>query len=144
MLDMQGILVDPIAAVAYDLKVFFTVVGKPPAYVVAADVLAFVIAQYTGRSAGRLQAVPDDSVGLSAICRSPHGGCSSPIGKGGHQRQIPVSGRFFASVAAYLDAERPRGIDTDRLFVVLKGPGRGPAVVTGRAGSDPRRPRRRT
>jgi site-specific recombinase XerD len=33
-------------------------------------------------------------------------------GKGGHQRQIPVSGRFFASVAAYLD-------------VVLKGPHRG-------------------
>jgi site-specific recombinase XerD len=46
-------------------------------------------------------------------------------GKGGHQRQIPVSGRFFASVAAYLHAERPPGIDTDRLFVVLKGPRRG-------------------
>lgn len=46
-------------------------------------------------------------------------------GKGGHQRQIPVSGRFFASMAAYLDAERPPGVDTDRLFVVLKGPGRG-------------------
>jgi site-specific recombinase XerD len=46
-------------------------------------------------------------------------------GKGGHQRQIPVSGRFFASVAAYLDAERPPGSDTDRLFVVRKGPHRG-------------------
>jgi site-specific recombinase XerD len=46
-------------------------------------------------------------------------------GKGGHQRQIPVSGRFFASVAAYLDAERPPGAQNDRLFVVGKGPRRG-------------------
>ena len=33
-----------VVAVAYDLKVFFTVVGKPPRRVVAADVLAFVTA----------------------------------------------------------------------------------------------------
>ena len=45
-------------------------------------------------------------------------------GKGGHQRLIPVSSRFFASVAAYLDDERPT-LDTDRVFVVLKGPNRG-------------------
>jgi hypothetical protein len=36
-----------------------------------------------------------------------------------------VSGRFFAAVAAYLDAERPPGAGTDRVFVVLKGPRRG-------------------
>ena len=29
--------------------------------------------------------------------------------KGGRQRLVPVSGRFFAAVAAYLDAERPPG-----------------------------------
>jgi integrase/recombinase XerD len=46
-------------------------------------------------------------------------------GKAGHQRLIPVSGRFFASVASYLDIERPTDADTDRLFVVLKGTRRG-------------------
>jgi integrase/recombinase XerD len=53
-------------------------------------------------------------------------------GKGGRQRLIPVSGRFFAVVAAYLDAERPPGAGTDRVFVVLKGPRRGqPLTATG-------------
>jgi len=45
-------------------------------------------------------------------------------GKGGHQRLIPVSSRFFASVAAYLDSERP-ATSSDRVFLVLKGPRRG-------------------
>ena len=46
-------------------------------------------------------------------------------GKGGHQRLVPVSTRFFAAVGVYLDTERPAGADTDRVFVVLKGPNRG-------------------
>jgi integrase/recombinase XerD len=46
-------------------------------------------------------------------------------GKGGHQRIVPVSARFFAVAAAYLEAERPGGISTDRLFVAVKGPRRG-------------------
>ena len=46
-------------------------------------------------------------------------------GKGGHQRLIPVSSRFFTAVAAYLEAERPAESDSDRLFGVLKGPNRG-------------------
>jgi site-specific recombinase XerD len=46
-------------------------------------------------------------------------------GKGGHQRIIPMSSRFFASVAAYLDTERPRGASTDHVFLVLKGQRRG-------------------
>jgi hypothetical protein len=45
-----------VTAVAYDLKVFFTVVGKAPAAVVAADVLAFVTAQYTGGVGGPVAA----------------------------------------------------------------------------------------
>ncbi len=46
-------------------------------------------------------------------------------GKGGHQRIITVSTRFFATLAAYLEAERPRPAATDRVFVVLKGRRRG-------------------
>jgi site-specific recombinase XerD len=53
-------------------------------------------------------------------------------GKGGHQRLVPVSSRFFAAVATYLDTERPPGADTDRVFVVLKGPTKGrPLSVRG-------------
>jgi integrase len=46
-------------------------------------------------------------------------------GKGGRQRIVPVSGRFFATLGGYLDEERPPTSSTDRVFVVLKGPRRG-------------------
>jgi site-specific recombinase XerD len=46
-------------------------------------------------------------------------------GKGGHERIVPVSLSFFATVASYIDNERPPDAATDRLFVVLKGPNRG-------------------
>ena len=46
-------------------------------------------------------------------------------GKGGRQRIVPVSATFFATVAEYLDVERPRTSSTDRVFVVLKGATRG-------------------
>jgi integrase/recombinase XerD len=46
-------------------------------------------------------------------------------GKGGHQRLVPISARFFTSLAGYLDHERPVDADTSQLFVVLKGPRRG-------------------
>lgn len=45
-------------------------------------------------------------------------------GKGGHQRVVPVSGRFFETLASYLEAERPE-TESEALFVVLKGPRRG-------------------
>ena len=46
-------------------------------------------------------------------------------GKGGHQRIVPVSQRFFTAVKDYLEDERPGDTVTDRVFVVLKGPRRG-------------------
>ncbi len=214
-----------VLAAAYDLKVFFTVVARPPDQVRPADVLAFITAQRTGRGGscaaaggaggrarrrvGRDGAPPlVDRVGVLRVLAGPRG-CGgqsgaagaadapgavssrqgvplvravrrlprilSPAqvdalmaalrthrdramvaamvlgglrrcevlglrledlrvaerrvfiaeGKGGRQRLIPVSGRFFAAVAACLDAERPPGAGTDRVFVVLKGPRRG-------------------
>ena len=46
-------------------------------------------------------------------------------GKGGRQRLIPMSSRFFATLGRYLDIERPKGLVTDRVFVALKGQRRG-------------------
>jgi len=46
-------------------------------------------------------------------------------GKGGHQRVVPVSGRFLTSLGDYLHDERPKDLSTDRVLVVLKGPRRG-------------------
>jgi integrase len=214
-----------VLAVAYDLRVFFTVVGKDPERVGPADVLAFVTAQRAGQSSigGVLRPVGDDAAGVSlrtvrrrlssvsglyaflhargdvAVNPVPRGlptrrerqrpGQGVPLvrttrrlprilspaevdaltaalrthrdramvaamvlgalrrgevlglrledlrvaerrvfvaeGKGGHQRLVPVSGRFFDHVAAYLGAERPANVMTDHLFVVLKGPRRG-------------------
>jgi len=193
-----------VLAVAYDLRVFFTVVSKPPHEVTSADVLGFVTAQHTGGRLGRLQPVRDgDGVSARTVRRrlSSVSGLfgfllargdvdANPVprglptrrerqrprqgvplvrtprilprilepaavdallaalrthrdramveamvlgglrrcevlglrlgdlqvanrrvfigeGKGGHQRLIPVSGRFFTSVSSYLDSERP-------------------------------------
>jgi site-specific recombinase XerD len=46
-------------------------------------------------------------------------------GKGGHQRRIPISRRWFVTVGDYLRIERPSEATTDRVFVVLKGQRRG-------------------
>ncbi len=46
-------------------------------------------------------------------------------GKGGHQRIVPVSQRFFATLGRYLDDERPQVAVDDHVFLVLKGPRRG-------------------
>lgn len=50
-------------------------------------------------------------------------------GKGGHQRLVPISPRFFRSLGRYLDGERPDTASSERLFVVLKGPNRGRALT---------------
>src|SRR5215472_2572985 len=217
-----------VLAAAYDLKVFFSAVGKPPDQVRPADVLAFFTAQRTGAGRvgghGALQPVvaggepagvtgatvrrrlsivsgffaflqargdvpanpvprglptrreasrprqgvplvratrrlprilsPAEVDGLTAALRTHRdramvaamvlGGLRRcevlglrledlrvaerrvfvAEGKAGRQRLIPISGRFFAAVAAYLEAERPPGT-SDCVFLVLKGPHRG-------------------
>ena len=45
-------------------------------------------------------------------------------GKGGRQRIVPISPRFFTALGAYLDRERP-ATETEHVFVVLKGARRG-------------------
>ena len=45
-------------------------------------------------------------------------------GKGGHQRIVPISPRFFDTLRRYLDRERPADAETPFVFVVLKGPNR--------------------
>jgi integrase len=212
-------------ATAYDLKVFFTVVGKEPAQVSAPDVFAFLKAQRAPRLGERVVRLEDGETGLAArtiarrlssvsglfaylaargdagVVRNPvprgmssrrpgrRGRGAVPLvrtprtlprvlgpgevdellaalrnsrdtamvlamllgglrrcevlglrfgdvsagerrlfiadGKGGRQRIVPVSSRFFAALGEYLDAERPRTSVTDRVFVVLKGPSRG-------------------
>src|SRR5260370_19357599 len=54
-----------VLAVAYDLKVFFTAVGKPPRRVRPVDVLAFMTAQQAGGE-GRLQVAGAGGGGVSA------------------------------------------------------------------------------
>lgn len=222
-----------VLAAAYDLRVFFGVVGKEPHEVVPADVLGFITAQRTGRiEPGPVQPVVADGepagVATSTVARrlSSVSGffgyllargdvAANPVprglptrrerqrpsqgvpltrrvrrlprilapaevdaltgalrthrdramvaamvlgglrrcevlglrmsdvrvaerrlfiaeGKGGHQRLVPVSSRFFTELASYLEAERPRTTDTDRVFVVLKGANRGnPLSVRG-------------
>ena len=46
-------------------------------------------------------------------------------GKGRHQRMVPVSPRFFTTLAGYLELERPETAPTDQVFVVFKGQRRG-------------------
>jgi integrase len=51
-------------------------------------------------------------------------------GKGGHERLVPLSPTFFATVARYMNHERPPETTTDSLFVSLKGPRRGQPLST--------------
>jgi integrase/recombinase XerD len=208
-----------VLATAFDLKVFFSVVGTPPEDVDAADVLAFIRAQRQPRRGAAVVRIEDGEAGLSArtikrrlasiggffeylVIRGvvvnnpvPHGlSTRSPNrtvplirtprtlprvidpdqadallgalrthrdramvlamllgglrrcevlalrlsdvhpgekrlfigdGKGGHQRIVPVSPRFFTTLADYLELERPQTAPTDQVFVVFKGQRRG-------------------
>src|SRR3954447_21321984 len=55
-----------VLATAFDLKVFFAVVGKPPAEVTAADVLGFITAQRAGTDAAMtVAAIGEEATGVS-------------------------------------------------------------------------------
>ncbi|RHW22409.1 integrase [Nocardioides immobilis] len=216
-------------AVAYDLRVFFTVVGKAPEEVRPRDVLAFMTAQRAGQPsiAGTARLVDEEGAGVSnrtlrrrlssvsglyAFLHARGDVATNPVprglptrrerhrprqgvplvrgirtvprilapaevdaltaalrthrdramvaamvlgglrrcevlglrlgdlrvaerrvfiaeGKGGHQRLVPVSGRFFDHARAYLEHERPSDAESDQLFVVLKRPRRGQALT---------------
>jgi integrase/recombinase XerD len=223
-LEMVGARARPntVLATAFDLKVFFTVVGKSPEDVDAADVLSFISAQRQPRRGAAVVRIEDGEPGLSArtikrrlasvtglfdylivrgvVARNPvpqglstrtpsrvvrgvplirtprtlprvidpgeadalmgalrthrdramveamllgglrrcevlglrladvHPGEKRLFiadGKGGHQRIVPVSPRFFTTLASYLEMERPDIAPTHRVFVVLKGQRRG-------------------
>ena len=210
-------------ASAYDLKVFFTVIGKEPAAVTPRDVLGFLKDQRAPRRGVGVVRLEDGESGLSArtvkrrlstvsglfsylIARGDAGIAISPVpgglasrrsnprgrgvpllrsprtlprvlgptevdqfmaglrtardramvlamllgglrrcevlglrfdhlrigekrlfiaeGKGGHQRLVPVSTRFFTVLGDYLTLERPAN-NSDRVFLVLKGQRRG-------------------
>jgi hypothetical protein len=51
-------------------------------------------------------------------------------GKGGHERLVPLSPTFFATVARYMNEERPAETTSDSLFVSLKGQHRGQPLST--------------
>jgi len=211
-------------ATAYDLKVFFSVVGKEPAAVSRADVFAFLAEQRAPRQGETVVRLQDREQGLAArtiarrlssvsglfaylAAREDSGVRTNPVprglatrrarrrgrsvplvrtprtvprilaptevdallaalrtardqamvlamllgglrrcevlglrladvnagerrlfiaeGKGGRQRIVPVSPRFFAALGEYLQRERPTAAATEKVFVVLKGPRRG-------------------
>ena len=91
-----------VRAAAYDLKVFFTVVGKPPDQVRPADVLAFITAQRTGRAGeyGALQPVR-------------RGGEPGGVSAATVRRRLSIVSGFFAFLQARGDVAAnpvPRGL----------------------------------
>jgi len=95
-----------VGAAAYDLKVFFTVVGKPPGEVVPGDVLAFITAQRTGRVEGHAVLQPVAGGG------EPAGVSAATV-----RRRLSIVSGFFAFLQARGDVAAnpvPRGLATRR------------------------------
>ena len=94
-----------VLAAAYDLKVFFGIVDKAPAEVVAADVLGFITAQRTGRR---------DLAVVQPVQASPEavGVAMSTVA-----RRLSIVSGFFAYLQARGDITAnpvPRGLPTHR------------------------------
>jgi len=93
-----------VLATAYDLQVFFTLVGKAPRDVFPADVLAFIAAQRTGQSGPGL---------LRAVAGQAESTMSAPTVR---RRLSSVSG-LFSYLLARVDVTVnpvPRGLPTRR------------------------------
>ena len=95
-----------VRAAAYDLKVFFAVVGRAPEQVRPADVLAFITAQRAGQAAGRGALQP-------VTARGEPGGVSAATVR----RRLSIVSGFFAFLQARGDVAAnpvPRGLPTRR------------------------------
>jgi integrase/recombinase XerD len=95
-----------VRAAAYDLKVFFSAVGKEPDQVRPADVLAFITAQRTGQDVGRGALQP------LTVRDEPGGVAAATV-----RRRLSIVSGFFAFLQARGDAEAnpvPRGLPTRR------------------------------
>ncbi len=91
-----------VLAAAYDLRVFFTVVAKPPSEILPADVLGFITTQRTGRTSERV---------LQPL-QEPGGVSTSTVAR----RLSTISG-FFAYLQARGDVTAnpvPHGLPTRR------------------------------
>ena len=95
-----------VLAAAYDLKVFCTVVGKPPQKVGPADVLAFITAQRAGQADGRVVLQVVDP-----------GGEGAGVSAATVRRRLSIVSGFFAFLQARGDVAAnpvPRGLPTRR------------------------------
>ena len=94
-----------VLAAAYDLKVCFTVVAKPPAEVASADVLGFITAQRTG--SGKSSVVQQVAAGQAAA-----GVATSTVA-----RRLSIISGFFGYLQARGEVTAnpvPRGLPTRR------------------------------
>ena len=82
-----------VQAAAYDLKVFFTVVGKPADQVRPADVLAFITAQRTGRASAHGALRRQEHLGGLAAVRPPQ---SCDLWSGRYSRSRDLHARLGA------------------------------------------------
>jgi len=94
-----------VLAAAYDLRVFFGIVARPPAEVFSADVLGFITAQRTGRRHVTMVAPVDAEQEIAGVATSTVA------------RRLSIVSGFFAYLQARGDITAnpvPRGLPTRR------------------------------
>jgi site-specific recombinase XerD len=121
-----------VLATAFDLKVFFSVVGKPPLEVTVADVLGFITAQRTGGDGRQLRSVGADT-GVSS--RTVRRRLSSVSGLFGylHARGDIASNPVPRGLPTRRELQRPRQgvplIRTSRTLPRILAPGEVDALL---------------